>query len=125
MKWHLEHSVVAAALLTLGLVVSGSSRNREEQDFPDYNRLEYAKPLPPPDQQPVESPRGSIQMRVGDKPVTAQAVPLDSLQVPIRPANSGNGSEPPLDFIDDPLPPATTVATSTFTAISSTPTVTK
>src|SRR4051812_48250593 len=77
--------IAAAAGLFL---VSGSfAKSKPQDDFPDYNRLEYAKPLPPPDQQVAPPLPGSIQMQVGNKKKVYDEVPPETLGIPIRSHN--------------------------------------
>ena len=52
-----------AACLTLAS--AAAARSKDADDFPDYTHVEYAKPLPPPDQQVPEPPRGSFHLQVG------------------------------------------------------------
>ena len=110
----------------LGLILNGApdalSKSKPDNDYPDYNRLEYAKPLPAPDQQIQPPPPGSISMRVGEKKTRIDAVPPDTLSIPIRSRDDDSGSEPPIaDLLDDykiapATPPALAVTTSTAPA---------
>jgi hypothetical protein len=88
--------------LVLNWVPVSFGKSKPQDDFPDYNRLEYAKPLPPPDQQVTSPPPGSIQMEVGSKKKQITDVPPETLSVPIRPRDYDSGSEPPIsDLLDD------------------------
>src|SRR5437870_300809 len=77
------------------------ARKNDDQGFPDYNHLEFAKPKPPADQQVPEAPRGGIPLRV-DMSHPSTDLPPDALSAPpARPAQVVNESEPPMDgFID-------------------------
>jgi len=94
--------IAALTGLLLSWTPEAFSKQKKENDFPDYNRLEYAKPLPAPDEQVAPPPPGSFSMRVGEKKKTINEVPPDILGVPIRPRDNDNGSEPPIsDLLDD------------------------
>jgi hypothetical protein len=106
-KSFLNRSLLFRFLLTLGVLAilsaDGRARSRSDKDgFPDYNRLEYAKPLPPVDEQQPESKPGSIQRRFGDKPVSAgDTIPLNALPISLRPTPESDESEPPIsDLLD-------------------------
>src|SRR5262245_49548889 len=108
-------------VLGLGLLITAGVWARRSQDdaegFPDYNRLEYAKPLPPADQQVPQAPPGSINMKVGGKKAASDTTPLEELPVRLRQASGDDSGEPPLDFIETaPIIPASAPIVSTTTA---------
>jgi hypothetical protein len=92
--------ILLATLLLIG--ESSFARSKKTEDFPDYNRLEYTKELPPADQQLPDEIPGSIQMRVGEKKMDSKRTSLNEIPVSLRPAAKPNTSEPPMDFIDAP-----------------------
>jgi hypothetical protein len=81
--------------LLVALAVVCFASRKDAIEYPDYTRLEYAKPLPPPDQQ-VEAPGpGSIHMVVGDRKRVVEGASLESLPVALlHPDVPADESEP-------------------------------
>ena len=91
--------------------------SKDDQGFPDYNHLEYAKPMPAPDQQVPQLGPGSFHMEVGGKRAQAANVPMEEMPMPLRPAQNADNGEPPMDFIDGFAAPSSSApAVSTTTA---------
>ena len=110
--------------LVFSLVTTVFARSKnDDQDFPDYNHLEYAKPMPAPDEQVPQPPPGSIHMEVGGNTSPDQTTPLDELPVAIHPAQQPDTSEPSMDFFDNGAPPPPTIAASTGAPVVSSATV--
>ena len=105
---------VLAGLLVLAGLALARSKSRDNDDFPDYNRLEYTKELPPPDKQLTDPGPGSIHMRVGEKAPETKGTPLEQLPMAIRPASKADTGEPPMDFMEAGSPtPIPTASSST------------
>ncbi|HVO32639.1 MAG TPA: hypothetical protein VMU17_01910 [Elusimicrobiota bacterium] len=76
-------------------------RNADDDSFPDYNKIEYARPLPPVEQQQQQAKPGSIQLSV-DMSHPAAADTDAVAPAPARtPPRKADDSEPPLDFMVD------------------------
>jgi hypothetical protein len=113
-------------LVILAAVSVVYARSSDKDAFPDYNRLEYAKPLPPVDQQVEESKPGSIQRRFGEKSAQAsdREVPLNALPIPLRGAAYSDDSEPPIsDLLEqaDAVIKSTTPPPGTPSAVAPSP----
>jgi len=113
-------------LIVLGLVLSlcGDSFARKKKDdegFPDYNKLEYTQKKPDPDHQVQESAPGSFHMEVGNKRSAQTGVPLDQLPIAVRGGGSAENGEPPIDFIDTGLPVSTVPAVASTTTVKTEP----
>jgi len=79
-----------------------ANNNSNGDDFPDYNRLEYAKPLPPVAEQVPEAKPGSIDLKVGMQQPT-ESEPLDAIPVRIgRSSQDPDDGEPSMaGMLDD------------------------
>jgi hypothetical protein len=93
----------AAVLLSLSLALPAWSwkHHDDEDHFPDYNQLEYNKPLPPVAEQQTSKP-GSITLKV-DMQQKNDSTPLDAIPVRLgRSLIAPDDSEPPLaDVLDE------------------------
>ncbi len=80
------------------------AKNRDADDFPDYNRLEYAAPFPTPDQAVAVPKPGSISMRVGAGEDSRELPTVDATFIPVVPIpKAEDESEPSMAAIlDDP-----------------------
>src|SRR5262249_22895105 len=109
-------AVVLAALLAGPALAK--RHDPDDDEFPNYNKLEYAKPLPPVDQQVPEPRPGSFHLRVGDK-TKAQETTMDDLPVQLMgEKRKSEESGPPLDFASAEIqvvPSTPTVSPSTTT----------
>jgi len=109
-RQNLNRRVGLAGVLLCLLAASAGARRRSSDEgddgFPDYNRLEYAKPLPPPDQQ-VQAPKpGSINMEVG-REEPGPAAPVDAVPLPLtHKSHDADDSEPPLTGMLEETAPA-------------------
>src|SRR5882672_10965037 len=95
---------VTLILVLIALPAIVRSRYKATEDFPDYNHLEYAKPLPPSDQQVQEAPPGSIHQIFGNRKPAAVAVPIDALPVSLHPTQNRDESEPSMDDLFNESP---------------------
>jgi hypothetical protein len=119
MKKRLYQGILLAASFWIGAQAGrtlwAKSRSAGGGDgFPDYNRLEFAKPLPPADQQVPERKPGSIDLEVG-KGAPAVTVPLDAVPMPLTHQAPGlDETEPPMiGIIEDTA--AATASSATVT----------
>ena len=86
----------------VSLLLNGAAlarrRDSDEDDFPNYDKVEYAKPLPPVDQQVPQPKPGSFHLRVGD-PKPTQDASMDDIPVQLMDNKKhADDSEPALDF---------------------------
>jgi len=101
----LNMKCIRYALLLAGLTPSllwSGSKDKDKEGYPDYTRLEYAKPLPPVDEQVKQPKPGSISRKFGEVPEDPNqgADPLNSIPIPLMRGNSkGNDFEPPITEI--------------------------
>jgi hypothetical protein len=93
-------------------------RSAEKDGFPDYTKIEYAKPRPPAEEQIAEPPPGSIKARLGDRQATNMGNSLDELPLPVVTRPKPNETEPSFDDLlgDDTVAKSTGTASSTATA---------
>lgn len=116
--------------LFAGMVLASYIRTAEAKEkkdtYPDYTRLEYAKPLPPVDEQVKEPKPGSISRKFGERPDNPlEGIdPLTNIPVPLlQGGNKGNDFEPPItDILEATAQSEPAVAKSTAPAAAPAPT---
>lgn len=102
--------IMVSALVFLSSAAWAGSRNTNGDDFPDYTRIEYAKPLPPVDQQVPAPPPGGIPLNVNMGQVS-DSTSLDEIPVRLgRTSQNSDDSEPSMVGILDDSHISTTTA---------------
>lgn len=88
-------SAITLCLLASTVSAQGRRPNADEDHFPDYNRLEYSKPIPKEEEKPAPTPPVKPQPPM---PVTNLPPPLEE---PLPPAKfvppPSDASEPEFD----------------------------
>ncbi|OGR91840.1 MAG: hypothetical protein A2992_09115 [Elusimicrobia bacterium RIFCSPLOWO2_01_FULL_59_12] len=125
----LNRNGILPVLIAIGFLKVPSpswAGSKQNDGFPDYNRLEYAKPRPPVEEQLKEPKPGSIQRKFGDtnEDNSGGADPLNSIPIPLlRPAPKTDDSEPPISEILEEAEVSLSTVTASVIPSASTPTV--
>jgi hypothetical protein len=113
MNWRWMKRMILFSLETVLASPILFARSKESDGFPDYTKLEYAKPMPPADQQVPERPGGSINVIVGQVNKELINSP-EALPIPILHKAAGpDDSEPPMDGILESTTASVIVSTPT------------
>ncbi len=105
-------------------LLTPAQAKEKKDEYPDYSRLEYAKPLPPVDEQVKEPKPGSINRKFGERPENPYegSDPLSNIPIPLlRASNKGDDFEPPItDILESTEQPLAPPAKSTAPVVTST-----